>query len=74
VRTAPWPDYAGQPIHEGDVIQHPSGERGTVVFLAHESDLGNQWRVDYGTSDLSRLCIQIGDKGRAVVRNAPPEN
>ena len=69
--TAPWPDFAGNPIHEGDVIAHPSGERGRVVLLAGERDPGDQWRVDYGTGDLSRLCLQIGDKGRAVVTTDP---
>jgi len=64
---APWSDFNGKDIHEGDTIEHPSGERGKVVFLAHESDPGDQWRVNYGTGDLSRLCLQIGDKGRAVV-------
>ncbi len=65
---APWPDFAGQPIYEGDVIQHPeSGEAGRVVFLPNEADPSDAWRVDYGTGTLSRLCLQIGDKGRAVV-------
>lgn len=68
---APWPDFAGHDIHEGDTIEHPSGDRGTVAFLAHEKDPGDQWRVDYGTGDLSRLCLQIGDKGRAVVSGVP---
>ena len=64
---APWKDFAGRSIYEGDSIEHPSGERGTVVFLDHESNECDQWRVDYGTEGLSRLCLQIGDKGRAVV-------
>lgn len=67
MNTAPWPDFNGQNIHEGDVIQHPSGECGAVVFLADEEDPGDQWRVDYGDGTLSRLCLQIGGKGRAVV-------
>lgn len=66
-KKAPWPDFNGREIHEGDTIEHPSGERGTVVFLAHENDPADQWRINYGTSDLSRLCLQVGDKGRAVV-------
>lgn len=67
MRKAPWPDFAGNPIHEGDTIKHPSGEQGSVVFLPHEEHDGDQWRVDYGTGDLSRLCLQIGNKGQAVV-------
>lgn len=67
MNKAPWPDFSGNEIHEGDTIEPPSGERGTVVFLANEQEPGDQWRADYGTGDLSRLCLQIGDKGRAVV-------
>jgi hypothetical protein len=64
---APWSDFKGQDIHEGDMIEHPSGERGTVVFLASEKEPSDRWRVDYGGSVHSRLCLQIGDKGQAVV-------
>jgi hypothetical protein len=68
MNKAPWTDFAGNDIHEGDTIQHPtSGERGTVVFLAHEERPIDQWRVDYGNGGISRLCLQIGDKGQAVV-------
>lgn len=66
-RKAPWLDFAGNEIHEGDVIQHPDGMTGTVAFQASEKEAGDQWRVDYREGGLSRLCIQIGDKGRAVV-------
>lgn len=67
MRTAPWPDFAGGEIREGDTIQHPLGERGRVVFLPTEDDPSSQWRVDYGDAYLSRLCLQIGPSGRAVV-------
>lgn len=67
MKKAPWPDYAGAEIREGDTIQHPDGERGTVVFLADEKEPSDQWRVDYGGGYLSRLCLQIGDKGQAIV-------
>lgn len=73
MRKAPWPDFAGAPIHEGDTIRHPSGEHGVVVFLPHEECHNDQWRIDYGTGDLSRLCFQIGDKGQAVVINSTKE-
>lgn len=67
-RKCPWPDYVGNPIHAGDVIVHPAnGERGVVVFLAHERDIGDAWRVRYEDGTISRLCLQLGDKGRAVV-------
>lgn len=67
MNKAPWQDSAGNDIYEGDTIEHPSGERGVVVFLAGESGPGDQWFVDYGTPDLLRLCLQIGDRGQAVV-------
>lgn len=64
---APWPDYRGAEIFEGDTIIHPTGETGKVVFLDKEKEPSDQWRVDYRTGDLSRLCLQIGDKGQAYV-------
>jgi hypothetical protein len=78
-RLAPWPDFAGKPIHEGDTIRHPeSGQEGRVVFLPGHQDPSDQWRVDYGNFEaLSRLSLQIGEKGRAVVvqpRPPPPRN
>lgn len=66
---APWPDFTGVDIYEGDVIEHPSGEHGIVVFMATEVDPINQWLVEYGDDGyLSRLSLQVGDKGRAIVR------
>jgi hypothetical protein len=67
MNKSPWPDFNGNTIHAGDVIEHPSGERGTVVFLNSETDQSDQWRVDYGEAGLSRLCLQIGEKGQAVI-------
>jgi len=66
-RIAPWPNFAGNVIHEGDLLRHPSGEQGCVVFLADEREASDQWRVEYDELKyLSRLCLQIGDKGQAV--------
>lgn len=64
---SPWQDFAGGDIHEGDTIRHPSGEHGRVIFLASEAEPIDQWRVDYGDGNVSRLCLQVGDKGQAVV-------
>lgn len=72
MNKAPWLDFAGNAIHEGDTLKHPSGERGLVVFLADASNPSDQWRVDYGNGSLSRLCLQIGDKGQAVVLDSQP--
>jgi hypothetical protein len=66
VREAPWPDFAGNPIRDGDTIQHPaSGQTGRVVFAPARAE--DQWLVSYADGDVSRLRLQIGDKGRAVV-------
>lgn len=67
---APWPDFAGQPIHHGDEIAHPfSGERGTVIYCPDVNSTleADRWRVIYENANFSRLCLQIGDKGQAVV-------
>lgn len=71
---APWPDYLGQPIHHGDRLIHPTGQCFTAIRLhgyEHESDA---WRAVYDdASPPSRLVLQIGDKGQAVLeRTAEP--
>ena len=66
-RKAPWNDFAGNEIYEGDVIQHPDGMTGAVVYQSLAKEAEDQWRVDYREAGLSRLCLQIGDKGRATV-------
>lgn len=69
-RIAPWTDYAGNPIREGDTIKHPVGEfTGRVFFLEDFDSPSDQWRVDYGDGVPYRLALQIGDKGQAVVSN-----
>ncbi len=64
---APWPDYAGCHIHNGDTIRHPDGTVGRVIVVDGETLDEDRWRVDYGNEHLSRLVLQIGDKGQAVV-------
>lgn len=67
-QSAPWPDFAGNPIKAGDTIRHLSGEQGTVLYWRDEQDPSDRWRVDYGAPNgVSRLSLQIGDKGQAVV-------
>lgn len=66
-KSAPWTDYSGYPIFENDLIQHPSGEIALVIFLESENEQYNQWRTKYSDCSLSRLCLQIGDKGQAIV-------
>ncbi|MCZ3128419.1 hypothetical protein NYY92_11375 [Acinetobacter baumannii] len=66
-RKCPYKDYKGQEIFEGDSLQHPSGEKGSVLFEHRtESDLDN-WLVQYEDGIKSRLCLQVGDKGQAYV-------
>lgn len=74
-RKAPWPDFKGNPIYEGDVIEHPvSGERGTVVFLKHLPKRDEwrshhyRWRVIYDMlGPTSLLSVQIGEKAQGAV-------
>lgn len=80
-RKAPWPDYAGNPIYDGDTIVHPCGMRGVVVFLPdlkmrrdlYGVPLANEnWRVRYAddapdAAPVSLLVMQINDRGQAVV-------
>lgn len=66
-RYAPWPDFHGNKIKEYDAIRHPSGEEGTVVFMPEGETPEDQWRVSYLEGNLGRLCLQVGDKGQAVV-------
>lgn len=65
MKPAPYKDYAGQQLFEGDTLAHPSGEVGRVVFIGTYSRPEDSWRVDYGDS-TSRLCLQVGAKGQAV--------
>lgn len=65
-RQAPWNDYKGNEIFEGDTIVHPSGETGVIAYRQNSISISDNWLVDYGDGVLSRLCLQIGDKGMAV--------
>jgi hypothetical protein len=67
---APWTDYHGNELFKGDIIKHPNGERGKIKLYRQFDHVSDQWRVDYGQlGQLSRLCLQIGDKGQAVKVN-----
>lgn len=66
---APWPDFEGSDIFAGDTIFHPvSGQSGTVVYFPDRESDSDKWLVDYGDDINSRLCLQIGDKGQAIVK------
>jgi hypothetical protein len=65
--VAPWPDYLGQPIHHGARLSHPDGTGFVAVrLMGHDSD-GDAWRAVYDDASVSRLCLQIGDKGQAFL-------
>ena len=68
---APFLDFIGAEIFEGDVIKHPSGQTGVVKIDCNKSDESDKWVVDYGDKFLSRLALQVGDKGqgKAIKRN-----
>jgi len=64
---APWKDFEGNNIYDGDNLVHPSGQRGLVMFKPGRDGSANQWVVDYGGGIESRLCLQVGDRGMGVV-------
>lgn len=66
MKIAPWKDFKGGEITEGCIIAHPSGQQGTVIFKPDREQETDQWVVDYGDGIESRLCLQIGDNGRAI--------
>lgn len=67
---APWPDFLGRPIHHGDRMEHTYGQGFVAVRLEGHADEGDAWRAIYDDATVSRLCLQIGDKGQARVVKA----
>lgn len=66
---APWPDFNGLPINHGDRLVHPDGSEFVAVKLPGYADDSDAWRAIYdGESVPSRLSLQIGGKGKAIVR------
>ena len=71
IRIAPWNDFKGNTIFEGCTIVHPSGQSGVVRFRGDRQHQSDQWVVDYGDGSFeSRLVLQIGQKGRAVIQGS----
>jgi hypothetical protein len=69
-KQAPWTDFKCNDIHEGDRIIHPDGETGIVIFTKLKNSVNDypEWHVKYdSTGEYSRLVLQIGKKGIAVV-------
>ncbi len=71
MKKAPWKDYNGNELFEGDKIIHPSGEVGKIVFEKKWEESDSVWFVNYGNDVFSQLCLQIGWKGQAVKVNPP---
>lgn len=67
MNTAPWTDFNGGEIREGDYLVHPDGTRGVVVFDDSGKYEGIRcWRMVYEDGQSLWLGNQIGDKGQAV--------
>tara|TARA_R100000656_G_scaffold124957_2_gene104571 strand:- start:260 stop:469 length:210 start_codon:yes stop_codon:yes gene_type:complete len=65
---SPYKDFNGNDIHEGDQIAHPSGQKGKVIFHPERHDDSDRWCIAYENCGFeSRLCLQVGEAGRAVV-------
>ncbi|HTH10377.1 MAG TPA: hypothetical protein VMA55_12485 [Acidovorax sp.] len=66
----PWPDFHGCPIRHGDRLEHSNGQTFTAVRLVGHDNPGEAWRAVYDEDpqNVSRLCLQIGDKGMAVLK------
>ena len=73
-RLSPHTDFVGEPIHEGDTIQHPSGQKGVVKYVyTPRACPSSNWKVDYDGPPYSALGLQVGDKGRAVIFEKNPD-
>lgn len=72
---APFRDYKGHVLYEGDKIRHPDGTVGTIEFWKDLSeaqkkeyfiiDASDRWRVRYDDGLTPRLVLQIGERGQA---------
>lgn len=74
MQKAPWTDFCGHEILEGDVLRHPSEETGRVVYDLSQMDELDQWKVEYSDGVVERLCDQIGIKGQAKVVRSTDRN
>lgn len=64
---APWHDYKGDDIHDGDEVVHPSGEYGVVVRYHDIPEPLDAWRIHYESGEVGRMCLQVGWKGQLHV-------
>lgn len=61
-KIAPYMDYNGNELREGDYIMHSSGEEGRIFI----NNNNNDWKVRYFDDTVLNLALQIGWKGRAI--------
>ena len=75
-KTCPFADYNGEPIREGDIIQHPRCETlAVVIYLADEDLDTDKWRAVYPHDGaITRLSLQVGPRGQAVVISPTAQN
>lgn len=66
-QIAPWPDFAGHPVQEGDRLIRHCGDTGVVVLLPGAAGDAARWCVNYGPGRLCCLAEELGKVGRAVV-------
>lgn len=67
---APWPDFKGNPIYHGSRLRHPDGTSFVAMRLYGFTQETDAWRAIYDglePSGVSRLSLQIGDKGQATI-------
>jgi hypothetical protein len=64
--TAPWPDFGGAPIKEGDRMVLPSGDCGIVTLRPDVQEDTARWCIDYGHGSVRSLYEAV-HTGRAVV-------
>lgn len=63
-------DGNGDEVYEGDIIQHPDGERAVIEYDAQYCG----FRAMYGSYDSGMISLQIGERGLALVVGDRYEN
>jgi hypothetical protein len=66
-QIAPWQDFSGKPVQEGDRVLDASGDMGIVVLRPEQTQDDARWCVDYGNGVLRCLRTELNGEGRAVV-------
>lgn len=56
---APYKDFKGNTVYEGDTIVHPSGESGVVVYYPDRPGQLDRWYVRYDNGNEHRLAASV---------------